>query len=468
MGWKTKFSKAQIAKALDNGQQTRVVNNGWIRLDSSISSPTKLGDLKTPGNYITSYWTDGPSLGEDVVSTLNIVVVVLDGDTYQYANIANKKFHRVMIADSELYDDWIMTKIDGSTNPSYTGPIAPVDGETLWLDTSDPNYPTMKVYINGDWKEVVPENVLISNIYDTHNKKLDIFKYIDDIIANTSLEDIADIFNNHITDKDIHTSSDEKTTWNKTPSNSEIDASISEMHTLMEEVTENIINESNDKVYPLTTSANSLKENIINHDNINEIHPTVEQQNAWDNKSDKNHQHYLDGRVSVDVDHIAGNISGDKLPYEVKERVYIVSDLDKMYQIQKNPIHNGDIICVDNEIEVQWYFVIDDTYLGTEFAATKAFKYITSGTLNWENILNKPSTLEGYGITDSATTEMINDLGLYIDDISSKIPNHDYSSAEQIKEFYESSLNQVKELDTQLSDVLEESVTKLETLSGVV
>lgn len=64
-GYPTKYTGIQIDDALEKGRKLRVVNNGWIRLNSSSTTPTDLSSLKNPGNYVTSFWTNGPDLGED-------------------------------------------------------------------------------------------------------------------------------------------------------------------------------------------------------------------------------------------------------------------------------------------------------------------------------------------------------------------------------------------------------------------
>ena len=52
-----------------------------------------------------------------------------------------------------------------------------------------------------------------------------------------------------------------------------------------------------------------------------------------------------------------------------------------------------------------YYFVIDDTKLSSEDGYL-AFS-IENAVLSWENILNKPTTLAGFGITDSYTKQEV-------------------------------------------------------------
>ena len=117
MGWPTRYSKSQITEALYKSQITRIVNNGWTRLNSSSTNPTVLGDLKEYGNYVTSFYSDGPNLGENVISPINVVVTNIGSDTYQYITAADRKFYRIMKSGTQVYGAWAVEKVEGSINP---------------------------------------------------------------------------------------------------------------------------------------------------------------------------------------------------------------------------------------------------------------------------------------------------------------------------------------------------------------
>ena len=469
MGWPTKFSKTQISEALDRGQQDRVVNNGWVRLNSSTSNPICLGTLIASGNYITSYWTDGPSLGEDIVSPADIVVTLINGETHQFLNVGEKKFHRVITTGAEVYGNWELLAIEGATNPGPTAPIAPIDGKTLWLDTSNPNMPSFKVFINGFWKEIIPEGSMKSSIYDQNNKQTDIFKYIDDAILDASLSALVNEFASHINNNDIHTSATEKAKWNSAPSNTDVNNAVSTMKTKMKTATDSIISENISKVNSLTTTITGLNTNIDTHaDNAN-IHPSAEKQAEWDSKSNTDHTHNLDGRVTVDISRIDGEIQNSVLPTSIKERVYIVKSVNEMYALQKNPVHNGDFICVEpTGGSATWYYVVDDTYLGTNSAAI-AFKQVvfSGGDITWNSITGIPTTLAGYGITDSATKQNISSINSKLDTIAGAIDDHNYSTAAANKTFYENAVTQLETLAVQIPLILDPIVTKLEEVVSV-
>lgn len=468
MAWPTKFSKTQITEALDRGQQDRVVNNGWIRLNSSTSSPTYLGGLVETGNYITSYWTDGPSLGSDAISPANIVVTLIDGTLHQFINAGEKKFHRAMSSESNMYGAWDMPAIEGATNPGPTAPVAPVSGETLWLDTTNSDVPSLKVYIDGGWKEIIPAGSMKIDIYDPERKQTDIFKYIDDAIVEASIDASMATFKSHIDNTDIHVSTAEKEKWNNTPSEADINEAITTLENSMQNITDGIISDNLNNVETLLTETNALYEEVITHDNVSSIHPSAEKQAQWDNKSDAEHTHHLDDAVVVDISNIVGEISTNALPFNVKERFYSIESRDQLAALTKNPVHNGDIVCVEGHITGEtpkFYMVINDNYLGTGYLEL-AFKEIVmgDGKINWKSVIDEPTTLAGYGITDAVSKTDVNELSTYLDTVEENIPNYSYNSAASIKSYYENALEDLATLDAQLGTLIEEPTAALEAM----
>ena len=364
MGWPSKYNGPQIDEALERGRGIRIVNNGWIRLESSNESPTNLGDHKNPGNYTTAFWTDGPDLGDISASPLNFSVISLNGDIYQFATIAGNTYSRVMTSEETNYGSWSIDQTSGAINPGATAPAAPVDGKTLWLDTSNVEAATLKLYVNGEWQEVIPEAVMQASVYDPQGKKSDIFKFIEDTIAAASLGSISDEVEAHIEDSSIHATEEEKTKWNAAATTTDIDNAVAEIKSELLAEVESVVSADIEKVDSLTESVGELQTSIDEHIADETIHPTAEMQANWDSKSDGDHTHNLDGRVIIDADHIDGEIPFDKLPYDVKERVYEVETLAELYALQKDPIHNGDAVYV--KANNGWYFVVDDTYLGAE------------------------------------------------------------------------------------------------------
>ena len=127
MGWPTKYTGEEIDIALDKGKDLRIVNNGWIRLESSTSSPTNLNSLKNPGNYTTSFWTGGPDFGDEIITPINITITVINGDTHQIVTAGNRSYARVMVSGGSNYGNWSIDQSDGAINPGNSAPSEPID-----------------------------------------------------------------------------------------------------------------------------------------------------------------------------------------------------------------------------------------------------------------------------------------------------------------------------------------------------
>ena len=92
MGWPTNYSGPQMDASLEKGRNLKVVDNGWIKLDSSIDNPIDLNSLKNPGNYSIFYWVNGPSLDEPSVRPINISIVSINEKIYQFITVGEWNF----------------------------------------------------------------------------------------------------------------------------------------------------------------------------------------------------------------------------------------------------------------------------------------------------------------------------------------------------------------------------------------
>jgi len=365
MGWPTKYTGEQIDLALEKGRNIRVVNNGWIRIESSVSNPTNLNLLKNPGNYTTSHFINGPDFGEVNISPINISIVLMGDNLYQFITALNKSYVRVSENSESEYGNWSIDQSEGSINPGPSAPISPIDGKTVWMDTSNPNFPTLKIYINSNWESIIPEGSMITDIYDPQGKKTDIFKYIEDTVASISSGSINAI-DVHIADNTIHVTPDEKNNWNNSASKEDLQNSVNIMQSSLEDKIDQIVLSESGKIENLSNTTSELKTSLESHSNDSLIHPTKVKQLEWDSKADNDHIHNLDNNVIVDISNVNGDIPLDALPYDVKERVYVLNSKEELYSLKKNPVHNGDTICLETDNGVEWYFVTNDEYLGSE------------------------------------------------------------------------------------------------------
>ena len=464
MGWNTQYTGPQIDEALEKGRNLRVVNNGWIRLDSSSTSPTNLGDLKNPGNYTTSFYSDGPS-GKTGYNPLNVCIYKVNDIIYQVAEFDGINYMRNIAAGSQNYGSWTIQDSEGSTHPGPTAPTNPTDGKTLWLDTSDPENPVLKIYINGEWKIVSADGVMLASIYDTQNKGEDIFKYIDKAIDDASIGTAGIDFNEHINDDTIHVTAADKKKWNSAATQEDVNEAAAALQQTLQSTISSEVAENASAISTLQQTVTSLNSSLTTHTSNNTIHPNSSKQAEWDAKAEGDHTHNLDGKVTVDVDHVTETIPESLLPYEVKERVYEVDNIEAMYALTKNPYHNGDAIKVKDG---GWFFIIDDTKLGTAESAN-AFKQVASGSssLEWSAIQNKPTTIEGYGITDAATQEDVQQLEEALAGIdTSQLPTaEDYSNITTLQSKYNEALNTIELINTAFGN-LDTLLTKLENVAN--
>ena len=364
MSWPSNYSGSEIDAALEKGRNLRIVNNGWIRLESSLSNPTKLGELKNGGNYTTSYWSDGPNVSDKTATPLNITVTTIAGTKYQFATIAGVTYSRSIDSGNNAYGVWKIDQSAGTTNPGIEPPANAVERKTLWLDTSL-QYPSLKLYIGDNkWVEVIPANAMQADIYDPQGKKTDIFAYIEQSIANTFKGDVIDI-DSHIDNSDIHITAAERDKWNNAASTDKLNAAIATLKVDLNTKVEDEVNADIESISELNRNLNTLSGTFNTHTNNTEVHPSKAKQNAWDSKAEANHTHNLDGKVTVDISHVTGQIPSDMLPYDVKERVYVVNSITEMCAATKNPVHNGDVFCIEGAEGNVWYFVVNDNYLGT-------------------------------------------------------------------------------------------------------
>ena len=398
MSWTTNYSGPQIDETLEKGRDLKIVNNGWYKLDASESSPTNLGNLKNPGNYVTFYWIDGPTL-EKQISHLKISVILINDKIHQFVNALEYTFSRII--DDDNKSNWSIDQTYGTLKPGASAPSTNlVDGKTLWLDTTNVNIPILKLYIDGIWKEVIPASVMQRMIYDPQGKKTDIFNYIETSISKLLNESESIDFEDHINATDIHVTAAEKAKWDSSPTTESLRKNIDEIKSDID----NNINEGyrNDisKFEDLDDSITETNTIYEHHVKNTTIHPDTTKRTEWNNKADGYHTHSQDGKVTIDPAHVAGIVPLDKLSYSVKERVYFVRSIEAMYAYPLNPIHNGDMFCIETGTEDNWYIVINDQAIGTE----NAYRLINAqSAIEWSRITNTPTTISGYGIINAAT-----------------------------------------------------------------
>lgn len=106
--------------------------------------------------------------------------------------------------------------------------------------------------------------------------------------------------------------------------------------------------------------------------------------------------------TQISASKITGVIDLANLPKTVVERLTIVANEEALKALTTEQVQNGDSVKVSDSGLM--YFVKDDTKLGSADTAMQAFEPYTvgiAGSVEWTGVLNKPTTLSGYGITDA-------------------------------------------------------------------
>lgn len=108
-----------------------------------------------------------------------------------------------------------------------------------------------------------------------------------------------------------------------------------------------------------------------------------------------------------------GTIDIARLPATAVERLYVAADEDALAALTTTQVQNGDTVKVATTGKM--YFVIDDTKLGTADFMNGLTEYSAgvAGSVDWSGVLNKPTTLVDYGITDAvAASEKVDAAGI--------------------------------------------------------
>ena len=391
----SKFTGLEMDQAFAKALNLTYEENGFIKLQSSEAKPIDLDNVTQPGNYMVTYWTNGPTFSIPFKGPLNVYVCNINGITHQYTNCMSE-YHSRTYEDGS-FTGWVLKQSDVDVGLGDTPPENP-DVNSIWLDTSvDP--PVMKIFDGTNWNVIIPADMMRKSIYDPSNKSKDIYVAMEEMIAEKNID-----YTQHIADSTIHVTQDEKDEWSAKATEDDIINVANELRTdLMNNVTEQAGTFSSSSE-ALTTTVAEYKETVDTHIADTTAHPSQALIDAWNAKAEGNHTHISDGRVRISADDIvSGVIPVERIDKSALERTYIVNTEEERLALTLEEVQEGDMVYVRNTCV--YYFVTDDTKLSSEDGYL-AFS-IENAVLSWENILNKPTTLAGFGITDSYTKQEV-------------------------------------------------------------
>ena len=464
MAYRLGYNGPEVDKLLQKAYTYSVVNNGWSKLESSDTDPADLNTLVTPGNYSVSFWKNGP-VQMNTSGPINICITKdsATGKVYQTIHDAGKIYIRETTSSS-FSNTWKEEQNDTELDISSAEPINPVDNY-IWIDPSD-DVPVIKIYkeSTGTWENISPSDMAKQSIYDNKGVKQNINTYLTNKIAEADLETAENAYESHIVEGEtegnpIHVTDKEKLKWSNGISTEDAQPYITALETEMTSYADEKINTKATSVNSIESTINEDKTKINAHINDNTVHLTAKQVEEFNNKAAGDHKHLNNGSVTVSASNIVGQIPIARLDPSVLERNYTVNSYDAMLALTKTEVQNGDSVYVNSDTPSAW-FVIDDTKLGT----TDAFIQYASPNpeLTWDNIINKPTSISEYGVTDVYSKEEID--ALYNEIMTSLNKSKEIADAfsanvtttipSDLSDTYKNNLLLASELNTKLDETL--------------
>jgi hypothetical protein len=416
MAYKSQYTGEQIDLGLTTSEGIDTTTIGWFTLSSSKEDPFDLNNLVNPGNYTISYWDNGPSFPESFKGPLNIVVskIITQTDALIYQIIEYIGVRYIRKYNGSNYESWeLNTSASIYVGPSYL--YSTINENDVWIDTSDANNPKFKIYREISWVDINYSDIMVKSTYDKDNKETDLYEYMKSkvisLIGDVFTEGSTDELTEHIANTTIHTTQEELDDWLDRVTDDDITTSKSTIESTLDTYADNNMTNLSSNKSSVEDKVSSHDSTLTTHINNTTIHPDSTKQTKWSNKAEGNHTHNLDGRVKVSTSDISGVLPLELIDQSALERMVTVADDTARLALTTDTIQNGDQIYVEDT--KVFYFVVDDTKLGTE----SAFKPFATGSsyISWENVTNKPSTISGFGITDAQTKSTVNS------NVSSKI-----------------------------------------------
>lgn len=406
MGYKAGYSMATLTRLLNKIRDLDITNTGWQKLSSTQQSPVFLDDLLTPGNYSITYWRQGPA---SVTSSIpiNIVISKKNDIIYQTVFYMTTIFERLYDEPTAVWGSW--AQLQGLTDSEFTNtePLNPSDN-MIWFDIST-SAPIIKVFnaALGRWWYVQPDDLIKISVYDPQGIATDYFAYIANHIESAGLNDAHSVFEAHISDENIHITASERDTWNSAQDDSDMESDVNTTMNSVKDTVADLVNSARNSTEDLQNQSDTLSDAFNAHVSNTKIHPSHDIQNDWISKADGAHEHYLDSRVTISPDDVTGGlISVSRFDTGAMERGIDVESTTEMLALTVADVQNGD--SVFNKENQFAHFVIDQTKLGSMDAFLQYSVYQVEFT--WKNLMNKPTTISGYGITDAYTATEIDTI----------------------------------------------------------
>ncbi|MCM1214164.1 MAG: hypothetical protein NC548_06540 [Lachnospiraceae bacterium] len=291
----------------------------------------------------------------------------------------------------------------------------PEDTNILWLDCTkyaDEGFVDLKFHDGENWVSVFYNSpVMDQTVYDKQGKNLPIFTYINDIVTNAV--GAYGVFLQHKANELtlVHITDGEREVFNSTLLmegdliNLLNTVYKTQINKAVEEELERIT-KTDESSQTISDKATALSEHIAQHITIGDTQ-------KWDAKADSTHTHDHDSRVKITAENVtSGKFKPEQIPDDVRERYYLLTSLQEFGRIsitdedRRTKYHNGNgfyMPAVDDNGNNyhRWFRIINSDKIGTANYMDGILEFTTKITaISWENIIGKPNSLAGYGITD--------------------------------------------------------------------
>ena len=215
----------------------------------------------------------------------------------------------------------------------------------------------------------------------------------------------------HILNKDIHFSSLDRAILQTRETSENAEVKFNRVTTQNKAYIDSKLNKNIEETKSLTGDIGKLELDLNDHISNEGLHVADDERKYWNEKAEADHTHILDGRVKIDASQVvSGVFPKEMIPDGAKEIIYKVADMIERNSLTIDDVQNGDRVAIkDGGI----YEVVDETLLahigegGVVIPAEEgAFHECSAGSgvfVDWKNVDNPPTTVAGYGITDTYT-----------------------------------------------------------------
>lgn len=240
------------------------------------------------------------------------------------------------------------------------------------------------------------------------------------MFVSTEEQNILDAISTHLMNGDIHFTEHDRMILGTRETKDNAEVKFNRITLDNRNYIDERLEDSIDTTQQLLSDYEKLLEDFTAHINDERLHTNEEEKAYWDSKANGEHGHNLDGRVKINASQIVeGILDIDRIPRGAKERLTKVNSIEERNKLTIEDVQNGDRVAVKDEDANRenayvCYTVVNQDLLchideatGEEvLGVDEAFHEDAAGTgvyIDWVNVEHTPTTLAGFGITDSYT-----------------------------------------------------------------